>query len=52
MKNSTDELNSADHLAPPVVVAVDATEFQFRVLEKLKGLGARMDMIFIKERQP
>jgi hypothetical protein len=52
MKSSTDELSSADRLAPPLMVAVGATEFQLTVLEKLGRTEARMDMIVITESKP
>jgi hypothetical protein len=43
MKNSTEE--SGATMSSPVVVAVGATEFQLRVLEKLGRLEAKVDMI-------
>jgi hypothetical protein len=44
MKKAKEE-DSPIMLPPPVVVAVGATEFQLRVLEKLGRLEAKMDMI-------
>jgi hypothetical protein len=45
MNNSNDEAGSVERLAAPVVVAVNATDFQLKVLEKLGRLEAKMDML-------
>src|SRR5580698_741922 len=45
MTNTHEETVLPIALAPPVVIAVGAIDFQLRVLEKLGRLEAKMDMI-------
>ena len=52
MKNSNDEIGSAELMQPPVAVRLGASDFQFRVLEKLGRLEATIDMIFLQGSKP
>ncbi len=52
MKNSNDEIGSAELMQPPVVVRLGASDFQLRVLEKLGRLEAAIDMIFLQGSKP